>query len=165
MHVILQAQNGLLEFKIVQQQQNVQETFTLAKLVIKNLLVCWNWHDVQLFIVCVLVDGSIQGDIWCYTPKALRSKWLTLLQRNGARTAHLRSLVHSSLIFERDVLQIDDLLLHIRGSRSSRNSRSPDKQCNNRHKKQQFWLHAFLICFVCIFPLATTIYMSQQKNI
>jgi len=32
MHVIMHAQNGLLQFNIVQQQQNVQETFTLATL-------------------------------------------------------------------------------------------------------------------------------------
>jgi len=109
MHVIMQARNGLLRFKIVQQQGNVQENFTLATLVIEDLLICWNWHDVQLFIVCVLEGQSIQGDIWCYTSTALRSKWLSLFHRNGARTAHLRNLRHSVLGW-RGVLQIDDLL-------------------------------------------------------
>jgi len=173
MHVIMQARNGLLRFNIVQQQGNVQETFTLATVVINELLICWNWHDVQLFIVCVLEGQRIQGDIWCYTSTALRSKWLSLLHRDGARTAHLRNLRHSVLGW-RGVLQIDNLLLHIRSggeadfggsSRSARNSHSPEKLCNKMQQKQQLRLYAFLICCACIVPLAATIYMLQQKNI
>jgi len=195
MHVIMQARNGLLRFNIMQQQGNVQETFTLATLVIKDLLICWNWHDVQLFIVCVLESQSIQGDIWCYTSTALRSKWLSLLHRNGARTAHLRNLRHSVLGW-RGVLRIEDLLMHMRSAStlcSPGNSSSPEKLCNKMQQKQQlspeklcnkmqqkqqlspeklcnilkqqFTLYAFLMCCACIVPLAATIYMLQQKNI
>lgn len=51
MHVQLAAKDGILCISIVQQQAVMMQTFTLARVVIKNLLVCWEWGTNDLFIV------------------------------------------------------------------------------------------------------------------
>jgi hypothetical protein len=89
MHVQLDAKDGILCISVVQQQAGVLQTFTLARVVIKNLLVCWEWGTKDLFIVCMLVEEKVEGDIWCYTSPLLRNKWLATLQKNGACIARM----------------------------------------------------------------------------
>jgi ACT domain-containing protein len=89
MHVELAAKDGILCISVVQQQAGVMQTFPLARVVIKNLLICWEWGTNDLFILCMLVEEKVEGDIWCYTSPYLRSKWLATLQKNGACIARM----------------------------------------------------------------------------
>jgi hypothetical protein len=100
MNVMLAAQDGLLHISIVQKQEGVLQTFRLARLVIKELLICWHWDITDLFVVCMHVGGKLEGDVWCYTAPSLRRKWIAILQNHGARTAHMSKYFKGMNIFD-----------------------------------------------------------------
>ena len=100
MNVMLAAQDGILHISIVQKQEGVMQTFRLARLVIKELLICWHWNITDLFVVCMDVGGKLEGDVWCYTAPSLRRKWIAILQNHGARTAHMSKYVKGMNIFD-----------------------------------------------------------------
>jgi hypothetical protein len=93
MHVELSANDGILCISMLQNQDRVLRTFTLVKLVIKNIIVCWESTTNDVFVVCMKVGGKIEGDIWCYTSALLRNKWLVMLKNNGARMATMKQQV------------------------------------------------------------------------
>ena len=90
MHVELSANDGILCISMLQKQDNVLQTFTLVRLAIKKLLVCMESSSNDVFVVCMDVGGKIEGDIWCYTSPLVRNRWLTTLQKNGARLAYVK---------------------------------------------------------------------------
>ena len=97
MHVELSANDGILCISMLQEQERVLQTFTLVKLVIKKLLVCLESSRKDVFIVCIDVGGKVEGEIWCYTSRLLRNKWLVTLRKNGARLAHVSKSVDGML--------------------------------------------------------------------
>jgi len=144
MQVMLAAQDGVLRISIVQNQGGLLQTFRLARLVIKELIVCWHWNVPDVFIVCMNVAGKLEGNIWCYTTPSLRRKWLTTLEMDGARVAHLGKYCEGMNFF--DNLHMDNLHMRLPGTRQEHKKAAlpvPKK----KEKKDYFWLHACVVLF------------------
>jgi hypothetical protein len=135
MHAMLEAKDGVLNISIVQAQQGVLQTFRIARLAIKHLIVCWQWNRHDVFIVCMDVAGSLQGDIWCYTAPSLRNKWLSTLQNYGARTAHMGPYIKGMHIFDNLHMQLPEV--------PQKRRKKADLQLHKR--EDYFWLQACVV--------------------
>ncbi len=159
MNVMLAAQDGILHISIVQKQEGVMQTFRLASLVIKELLICWHWNITDLFVVCMDVGGKLEGDVWCYTTPSLRRKWIAILQNYGARTAHMSKYFKGMNIFDNLHIAVSEAQLSEMSEMSemsktqlskARQKHSKEKDLQRPEKKDYFWLQAcvFLFCSV-----------------
>jgi hypothetical protein len=148
MNVMLAAQDGILHISIVQKQEGVMQTFRLARLVIKELLICWHWNITDLFVVCMDVGGKLEGDVWCYTTPSMRKKWIAALQNYGARTAHMSKYFKGMNIFDNLHMALSEAQLS--ETNAARQKHSKEKDLQRPEKKDYFWLQAcvFLFCSV-----------------
>lgn len=98
MHVELQIRDGVLRIAVLQQTAGVLQTYEIVKLVASELLICWKWKRPEAFAICCEDNGSVEADIWCYVHFSLRNKWLVMLEKHGARVAHVSILrfVHAA---------------------------------------------------------------------
>lgn len=150
MHAMLEAKDGVLNISIVQAQLGVLQTFRVAKLAIKHLIVCWQWNRHDVFIVCMDVNGSLQEDIWCYTAPSLRNKWLCTLQKYGARTAHMSHYIKGMNIFDNLHMQLSEL--------PQKHGKKADLQLPK--KEDYFWLQ---VCVVLLCSVIAEMWMDGSS--
>lgn len=169
MNVMLAAQDGILHISIVQKQEGVLQTFRLARLVIKELLICWHWNITDLFVVCMHVGGKLEGDVWCYTAPSLRRKWIAILQNHGARTAHMSKYFKGMNIFDNlhmalseaqlsemsemsEMSKMSEMSVMSEMSEMSKTqmSKAREKDLQRPEKKDYFWLQACVVLFCSV---------------